>query len=510
MRKFILLFHLSVSTLCVAQDFSFFYPGVNLANLFVSIRTKDDLIYASAISWIDSTNFGFQIIKTDTFGNKINHISIYDTSLTFSTFSHYSGFEVTNDNKVLLYGNAGGGGQTMKNFLAIIDTDLKGYSIHFYDHISPLIQVTGTTQMLVTPTAYYLLGQEQTTDLGWTSNAFVIKTDLDGNELWRKSYGFTEIEEFAYSIILKASNEIVIAGSRTAPWLADLPGSEIWSNEWFLGIDTTGSILWEWTSPSETKHRSTITNLKFIDNAYVYVSADIWYGLWGAGWLGTNDFNKRDTNFNLIWRAKLPITTPNWNHSIWGAAIAPDSLSILGVGRPDQNSATSFHWKVNLEDGAEVFYRLDSACTTSYDIYECDLYGVAMLSSGSSVACGYVKLITPVGNATRGWLIKTNAYGINDLGDCMPVAIDEPQHTGKLITVYPNPANEVITLDLPEVINKYEVRIIDLSGRVLFSEIRGEEKPVLDVTQLPKGLYIVQVVNKQGVVLAVGKVAKVE
>jgi hypothetical protein len=32
----------------------------------------------------------------------------------------------------------------------------------------------------------------------------------------------------------------------------------------------------------------------------------------------------------------------------------------------------------------------------------------------------------------------------------------------------------------------------------------------LDVTQLPKGLYIVQVVNKQGVVLAVGKVAKVE
>ena len=136
------------------------------------------------------------------------------------------------------------------------------------------------------------------------------------------------------------------------------------------------------------------------------------------------------------------------------------------------------------------------------------MYDVAMLSSGSSVACGYAELITPVGIAHRGWLIKTNAWGVSDLGDCMPVSIFEPQHTGMPITVYPNPATDQITLDLPAVSKKYEVRLIDTAGRIIFRERRGEEKPMLDISNLPGGLYFVQVVREQGGVLAVGKLVK--
>ena len=57
------------------------------------------------------------------------------------------------------------------------------------------------------------------------------------------------------------------------------------------------------------------------------------------------------------------------------------------------------------------------------------------------------------------------------------------------ISVYPNPGRGVFTLELP---TEAKVTIVDLQGKIVFSQYLQEGKQVLDLNDIRQGLYIVR------------------
>jgi len=82
--------------------------------------------------------------------------------------------------------------------------------------------------------------------------------------------------------------------------------------------------------------------------------------------------------------------------------------------------------------------------------------------------------------------------------DGVMVGIDEPA-TALNLRMYPNPAQDGVTLDLGEVNGEVSVRVLTLEGReVLQKQANGMQQLELNLTQLSQGAYIVDVTTEKG------------
>ncbi len=65
------------------------------------------------------------------------------------------------------------------------------------------------------------------------------------------------------------------------------------------------------------------------------------------------------------------------------------------------------------------------------------------------------------------------------------------------IALYPNPANEILNLELPFSKGNYDYKIIDLSGRIMFTKVdfRGN---TIEIGDLAPGIYLLQVDSDNG------------
>ncbi len=62
------------------------------------------------------------------------------------------------------------------------------------------------------------------------------------------------------------------------------------------------------------------------------------------------------------------------------------------------------------------------------------------------------------------------------------------------VSLYPNPANDVVTLNFSSFIQKeYQVKLYDISGRLLKTITNMESKTTLNIESLTKGMYIIKI-----------------
>jgi hypothetical protein len=64
------------------------------------------------------------------------------------------------------------------------------------------------------------------------------------------------------------------------------------------------------------------------------------------------------------------------------------------------------------------------------------------------------------------------------------------------VSVFPNPANDFITINTEEVIEK--ITILDVSGKTVFSQEKGLNKRV-NIQHLPSGVYFLTVESSNSV-----------
>ena len=66
------------------------------------------------------------------------------------------------------------------------------------------------------------------------------------------------------------------------------------------------------------------------------------------------------------------------------------------------------------------------------------------------------------------------------------------------MSLYPNPANSNVKLDITGVNGNVNCTILDMSGRVVYSQsINAEEATTINVSNFAKGAYFVRITNNE-------------
>ena len=69
----------------------------------------------------------------------------------------------------------------------------------------------------------------------------------------------------------------------------------------------------------------------------------------------------------------------------------------------------------------------------------------------------------------------------------------------QMTSIFPNPASDQVTLEIPWSNGEALVELVSLSGQVLFSKHSYKHKMNFDVNQLPTGMYFVRVSGAEGI-----------
>lgn len=96
-------------------------------------------------------------------------------------------------------------------------------------------------------------------------------------------------------------------------------------------------------------------------------------------------------------------------------------------------------------------------------------------------------------------------YGIPDFSRALANALDVPSSSKNEFSIYPNPANSVVNLTIPESYEKIQIFIYNQLGQEIVNKEIKKENPVLSVENLKSGIYYYKI--KAGNTYNTGKLA---
>ncbi len=326
-------------------------------------------------------------------------------------------------------------------------------------------------------------------------NGYILKINLAGDAVWVSTHGSLTFSETVNDIEMINDSMFAVALIKSLTSTSSLSSVKI--------INQHGEVLQTWNSEPEPE----IGYLR--DILWAAEDGLLTYGLYVAETLPPNNtklvkstLSRLDEDFNVEWsrhygnRVSLSseVMFYDFEHTIDGNYIsAGKSFMTL----PNNGPSYGRGWLMKFSpEGDSIWSRQDTSDVMPvHFLNKHVLGGVGVLSSGSIVAGGYVTK----GQEDYVWLIKVTNDGCIDTLYCglvsgteeMPSAGEELE-----VSVYPNPANEVVYIQVPVISGKayMEISVFDLSGqqrKVLFADT--ESDMTLPVYDLPSGIYFISI-----------------
>jgi hypothetical protein len=285
------------------------FGGGDFDNCFSIDRTNDaGFILAGRTSSYGSGSMDIWLIKTDSYGNEL-------WNKTFGGADSDWGYMVkeTNDQGYIITGGTKSYGAGLEDAW-LIKTDSNGnkqWSKTFgglnYDYSYSVQQTTDG--------GYALTGFTESNSNG-SRDVWLIKTDADGDEIWNKTYGGIEYD-FGYSVQQTIDSGYIIAGYTGSYGLG-------YSDIWLIKTDSYGNELWNKTFGGGDD-----------DFAYcVQQTSDDGFILIGRTWsygAGLNDawLIKTDSNGNKQWSKTFGGVSYDYGYSVQQT---PDNCFIIAGG----------------------------------------------------------------------------------------------------------------------------------------------------------------------------------
>ncbi len=209
--------------------------GGNFNSMATSVQQTSDNGYIAA-GWIgygvrypsgfnDTTileKTSAYLLKTDANGNKVWEKSLGGTGI------------VGQRDKYIEWNEPGGGSD--ENGLSVKQTSDRGYVITGRHHTIRLHDRTSPDDYAMFD---YVAGDE----------AFLVKTDADGNILWKKTYGGEYYGEVGYDVLQSRDGGFFIVGSTSSygvcPWCAKELGQQAPEDVYLIKTDANGNEIWK-------------------------------------------------------------------------------------------------------------------------------------------------------------------------------------------------------------------------------------------------------------------------
>ncbi len=275
-----------------------------------------------ALGYVDSYGAGnhdIWLIKTDSFGNE-------EWNKTFGTIEWDSGYSVqqTNDNGFIIIGTTksyGSGGQDAW----LIKTDDFGNEV-WNKTYGGANNDWGSSVVMTDDGGFLLTGDTRSYGPGGY-DIWIIKTDKYGNEQWRRIYGESESDDTGYSLKKTNDGGYILTGTKTSfdTGLTDV---------WLIKTDINGYMQWNLTIDGGVDDWSYSLD-ETTDGGYIIT------GL-------TNSFGPDDYD---LWLIKVEIEN-NENQP-------PSVPEITGPQNGDVGLEYEYLFFAEDYDGDEIFYFID-------------------------------------------------------------------------------------------------------------------------------------------------------
>lgn len=477
---FIFSAFLFAPSLFAQQGFKKTYSGATTGASFVDILWDGEKLITTGQFLTDTAPNGalngLLYMELDTNGNTL-HTDIY--------------FE-PNDAIASDLGNSIGMDSEGKVFVLTQAVDDTGALINIYKGGELLntqkVKFTGLESWL-----YYYTEKSNTrlltgffTNLQYDWEGFLIKVDKNGQEVWRKYYGFTNLNVGLGKPYVRDNNTWILPAGKLH-WPSIGPITSKWLKTWIVTVDSLGNIKSQWESAKNVESGIGNSLIQLTNGNWLYLTSEFipipgQIDDWGL----KPKIVCRDSSFNLVWERYLSNFISKTNYAI-DLAPTPDG-NYVAIGRWDYYTTTVIHKFAPNGDSIWSYY---DDCSPAL---ACDnkLGGVVVLPSGSVFAAGYSEDYDI--NKSFGVLIKLNKNGCLDTLTCGGGIGTAEADIVNRIKIYPNPTADKISIENP--IGE-TVSLFDIEGRIVMKgDVLGSSHS-MDLTSLKPGIYLLKMEDKK-------------
>ena len=402
------------------------------------------------------------LCKIDEYGDTIFTVKISDENYSYIPTALIK----SNDNSI-----------TIASTVTNIATNKKDYSLakinsnHEIEFVKSYGDSINNEQALHVINAFdkgFLIVGQSVVPPNVSADMYAVKTDSAGNFEWEKYYGGNSFEA-AYSAIQTPDSGYLMLG-----WTQSFGNGD--RDFYLVKTDSYGNQQWQKTYGNNgVDVGSGIIELR--DGNYLLS--------------GGNPTSGRLIKINpdgiVIWQKSYSYINSEINFLYWVKEL--DDYTIAAVGGTHNQTENDAGWLVKTDSAGNQLWERKYNKTNTVDLF----YDFTTANDGGFVLCG--SALNTSNNSQDAWLLKVDSVGCA-YENCL-VGIDDVGSKRVLVDVWPNPATEILNIELQESSKSYEVEITDINGQVVYkSEIRNQ-KSEIDVRNLADGLYLLTLQNNE-------------
>jgi len=377
-----------------------------------------------------------------------------------------------------------GTSQTAVSYLFFLDDSLNVLNTKEFSSSTGVLDALNTIRH---PDGGYLI-TGKTAESGFTGyDIFLLRTDSLGNELWRRTYGQTGVNERPGRAFHIQGEEYFVPIFRPINY-----------SDGYIGY---GGYLLKYSYPNvnfniKKFHRDFQFESSFVDILPTEDGNFIGVGYLSDGndnisthnWMNKGRVTKIDSSMNVIFDKEIGY---EYNHRAGLSFI--DSLNngnylIVGglIKKYDANPSLPMAWALKVNANWEILWERNYFFYTSLNAVNAN-YDVTKLNDNSFAICGYAMDDT---HNQQIWVVKTDSFGCVVPGCQMYDGVENPEEAFSM-QIFPNPAQDFLNIYVPPGKDRHDVRIYDSRGALVQSLklLPAAATTMVYIRNLAPGLY---------------------
>ncbi|MFN8322383.1 MAG: T9SS type A sorting domain-containing protein [Chitinophagales bacterium] len=367
------------------------------------------------------------------------------------------------------------------------------------EYYTPNTYLFAGMKMLQYSDGNYFITGVKTDSIQNNANVVLVKIDSSGNRLWEKVYN-SAMRDYAQSITKLNNGNLLLGAFRS-----DINLTNEHANTWLIEVDTGGTLIRQWFDPSDSTYTAEGL-LQTQDGGFIYGAQKKFIQI-GNTVAYINTVVKMDSFFNKQWTFKTGY------RSIYSGVSDIEVLddgSFVACGQLfslDYDTTVLYGWIVKLDIGGNVVWEklylgINASQTLNF------LTDIDVLPDGSLIAVGQCQNPGQIPGQV-GWFLKLDSNGC-EVENCLVGIEDQPQAPeggfNNQLQIQPNPASDRVWLEVEPGMLGGELKLYDISGRLMKKLMVEALQFVVEVSDLSKGVYVTTIEHEG--VLGRGKLVK--
>jgi hypothetical protein len=318
------------------------------------------------------------------------------------------------------------------------------------------------------------------------ADVLLLVYDSSGQMLVNKKFGNDSSQDDGRNIVDGGNNTILIGAQKKIPFTGE--------KSWVIETDYQGNFIQEYLSSSNRiigardLVRTQDGGVAYVGSIYQNQNFDDRYNIY---------VEKLDSGLNPKWAWQSNIIYSQLN---WGSSIERDANeNLLISGRKygylfDPDTVGFYGFLQKLSPSGDSIWQREYGILNNSNINETHIFNDMVHVNNTTYLVGEVlDRANPIPPYQEMWLVSVDSNGVISGENAL-------QYKNYGLSIYPNPANEIITFSMEKIEGNHSLEIFDLSGRIFHQIETTESSYELDISLWPSGIYVYRIQNEEGII----------